>query len=73
MFAVATEFLIRWCGVGMRFRKSWHSNPNGECVEVGKARRGSVVRVRDTRDRRGPQLRFSPETWQAFVRDTKSS
>lgn len=72
MFAAATEFLIRWFGIGMRFRKSWHSNPNGECVEVGKARRGSVVRVRDTQDRRGPQLRVSGPVWTEFVERTKN-
>ena len=48
---------------GDDWRTSAFSNPNGECVEVA-----SGVRVRDTRDRDGPELRFGPLAWLEFTR-----
>jgi len=38
-------------------------------VEVGEARRG--VLVRDTQDRSGPVLRFSPAVWCRFADQVK--
>jgi hypothetical protein len=69
------------------WRKSSHSGGNG-CVEVGVARTSSHsqengcveveglpegwVAVRDTKDRDGPMLRFSPVEWEAFLKGVRS-
>ncbi|MER7803323.1 DUF397 domain-containing protein [Streptomyces parvulus] len=46
--------------------KSSHSGSQGDdCVEV--ATHPSTVHVRDTKDRRGPQLVLSPAAWRDFV------
>lgn len=46
--------------------KSTYSGGNGgECVEV--AATPGAVRVRDSKDRHGPQLAFAHEEWTAFV------
>lgn len=51
---------------GHRWRKSSHSAGNGgSCVEVGQ--RADGVLARDTKDRGGPVLTFSPAAWQGFV------
>ena len=39
---------------------------NGDCVEVGKGARGSIY-VRDSKDRSGPALMFTPDEWRAFL------
>ena len=44
------------------WRKSRHSQPNGGCVEAGRAADGTVG-VRDTRLHRSPVLEFSPTEW----------
>ena len=41
----------------------------GNCVEVGGAAR--VILVRDTKDRRGPVLRFTPTVWRRFADQVK--
>jgi uncharacterized protein DUF397 len=46
------------------WQKSSYSGANG-CVEVAMAADG--VGLRDTKDREGPVLRFSPEEWDAFI------
>ena len=51
-----------------RWRKSSYSGNGGNCVEVGKA---DTVIVRDTKDRTGPVLRFSPATWRRFTDQVK--
>jgi hypothetical protein len=57
--------------VGARWRKSSYSgNGGGTCVEVGQVRRG--VLVRDTTDRPGPVLRFSPAVWRRFAARVKA-
>lgn len=46
------------------WRTSSHSNIGGNCVEVAAA--GGIVGVRDTKDRAGVVLAFSPEAWRLF-------
>lgn len=48
------------------WRKSGFSYAFGNCVEVA-----SAVSVRDTADRQGPVLRFTPGAWQEFTRGLK--
>jgi hypothetical protein len=53
------------------WRKSSYSGGNGgNCVEVG-AQAGRVL-VRDTSDRQGPALRFTPGAWQRFADQVRS-
>ncbi|MEU8535246.1 DUF397 domain-containing protein [Streptomyces sp. BPPL-273] len=47
------------------FKSSYSSSGDGDCVEV--ATHPSTVHVRDTKDRRGPQLALSPAAWRDFV------
>lgn len=48
-----------WC-------TSSYSGQNGDCVEVASDVPG-VVGVRDSKDRGGPVLAFTPDQWQAFT------
>jgi hypothetical protein len=49
----------------LSWRKSSYSGNGGAtCVEVGNADR---VLVRDTQDRTGPVLRFTPSAWRRYV------
>jgi hypothetical protein len=50
--------------------KSSYSGSEANCVEV--AVRDRVV-VRDTKDRTGPVLRFSPAAWREFADQVKAS
>jgi Domain of unknown function (DUF397) len=53
------------------WRKSSYSGGNGgNCIEVG-AQVGRVL-VRDTRDRQGPALRFTPGAWRRFADRVRS-
>jgi Domain of unknown function (DUF397) len=54
----------------LRWRKSSFSGNGGDCVEVGDAAR--VIIVRDTKDRSGPVLRFSPAVWRRFADQVKT-
>jgi len=47
------------------WRKSTRSESANGCVEVGCAR--GVAVVRDTKDRAGAVLAFSPRAWQRFL------
>ena len=51
------------------WRKSTRSSGNGNCVEFADL--GESVAVRDTKDRTGPALRFTPDGWRVFVAGTK--
>ncbi|WP_431933986.1 DUF397 domain-containing protein [Micromonospora sp. RP3T] len=56
-----------------RWRTSTKSGTNGgNCVEVADNLPG-VVAVRDSKDRRGPVLVFTPRSWQAFVAETPAA
>jgi hypothetical protein len=49
-----------------RFKKSTRSGAAGHCVEVGMP--DGMVHVRDTKDHgAGPELRFTPDEWRAFL------
>jgi hypothetical protein len=47
------------------WRKSTYSSGNGQCVEVALG--GEAVAMRDSKDRSGPVLVFTPREWAAFV------
>jgi hypothetical protein len=50
-----------------KWRKSSHSDPNGDCIEAGRASDGTVG-VRDTQQHgRGPILQLSQSEWAAFL------
>ncbi len=56
----------------MKWRKSSYSGQSGgNCVEV--ADDDSRVIVRDTKDRTGSVLRFSPDAWRRFAEQVKSA
>jgi hypothetical protein len=50
---------------------SYTGNGGGNCVEVGGV--APVILVRDTKDRPGPVLRFSPAAWRRFADRVKLS
>ncbi|MFF5209958.1 DUF397 domain-containing protein [Streptosporangium sp. NPDC000396] len=50
--------------------KSTRSSANGNCVEVATLN-GGHVGVRDSKDRSGPVLVFTPDEWKAFVGGVK--
>lgn len=52
------------------WHKSSYSNSFSNCVEVNED--GAVVEVRDTKDRSGSVLKFSPAEWSAFVAAVKA-
>ena len=55
----------------MNWRKSSYSADNGgNCIEVAD-RKGRVL-VRDTKDRTGPTLRFTPDAWRRFAKQVKA-
>ena len=52
---------------GARWRTSSYSGSNGgNCVEVATNLPG-LVAVRDSKDRDGPVLVFTPDEWAAFL------
>ncbi|MEV0806418.1 DUF397 domain-containing protein [Micromonospora sp. NPDC050200] len=58
--------------IGARWRTSTRSSTNGgDCVEVADNLSG-VVAVRDSKDREGGVLTFSPAAWRAFVDLTRN-
>lgn len=48
------------------WRKSSQSMSNGNCVEVAELS-GELIGVRDSKNPRGPVLRFTRADWDAFV------
>ncbi|MFI8303408.1 DUF397 domain-containing protein [Streptomyces sp. NPDC085927] len=53
------------------FKSTYSSSGDGDCVEVAVSRQESTgvsaVRVRDSKQTRGPQLALSPGAWGSFV------
>ncbi|MEV7782232.1 DUF397 domain-containing protein [Kitasatospora sp. NPDC088351] len=56
---------------GLVWFKSSHSgNEGAECVEIASCI--DTVHVRDSKDKSGPRLDFTPTAWQAFVEFARS-
>jgi hypothetical protein len=51
------------------WRAATYTGGQGNCVEVGRS--AAAVAVRDTKDRKGPVLRFDPSVWHAFTEHLK--
>ncbi|MFJ4667422.1 DUF397 domain-containing protein [Kitasatospora purpeofusca] len=52
------------------FKSSYSGDEGGACVEIADAT--STVLVRDSKDKSGPHLTFSPAAWEAFVEFAQS-
>lgn len=52
------------------WRKSSYSGSQANCVEVGNAT--GLVKVRDTKDQRGPALAVSADAWRRFTAGIKA-
>ncbi|PWI45989.1 DUF397 domain-containing protein [Streptomyces sp. ICBB 8177] len=51
---------------GLAWFKSSHSSNDGPaCVEVATA--PDAIHVRDSKDKQGPHLTFTPTEWNAFI------
>jgi Domain of unknown function (DUF397) len=57
--------------MNLDWRKSSYSGGEGNCVEV--ADNGNRVLVRDTKNRGGTVLRFTPDVWRRFADRVKRS
>jgi len=53
-------------GSDAQWIKSSLSFSNSNCVEVSSLPDGEIG-VRDSKDRKGPVLRFTPDEWNAFI------
>ncbi|UED85857.1 DUF397 domain-containing protein [Streptomyces profundus] len=51
--------------VALVWRKSSHSNHNGDCVELATLR--AAVLLRDSKDREGPVIRWGKGSMRVFV------
>jgi hypothetical protein len=52
-------------------KSSYSGAQGGNCLEA--ADHDSRVLVRDTKDRTGPMLRFTPDAWRRLVKQVKAS
>jgi Domain of unknown function (DUF397) len=57
--------------MNINWRKSSYSGGEGNCVEVADDKRR--VLIRDTKDRTGPVLRFTEQSWRRFADQVKRS
>jgi hypothetical protein len=53
------------------WRTSTFSGGNGSCVEVASNLPG-IIAVRDSKDRQGPALVFTPDEWTAFLAEVRA-
>jgi hypothetical protein len=56
---------------GARWRKSSHSQQNGNCLEVAPVA-PSRIALRDSKNPDGPKLVFSTADWAAFISGIKA-
>jgi hypothetical protein len=54
------------------WRTSTFSGGNGSCVEVASNLPG-IIAVRDSKDRQGPALVFTPDEWNAFLAGVRAA
>ncbi|QKW37304.1 DUF397 domain-containing protein [Actinomadura sp. NAK00032] len=55
-----------------RWRKSRQSEPNGECIEAGRATDGTIG-IRDTKlHSNGPVLEFTKEEWRNLLTNIRT-
>jgi hypothetical protein len=54
----------------VRWQKSWHSNPNGECVELAALPTGEIA-MRNSRFPAGPILLYTQAEITAFLAGAK--
>ncbi len=47
------------------FKSSYSGDAGGQCIEVATEPR--TIHVRDSKDKTGPTLTFTPEAWTAFI------
>ncbi len=52
--------------------KSSFSIGNGNCLEAARTPDGHHLAVRDSKDKSGPALMFTPGEWRAFVAGVKN-
>ncbi|MFE6749422.1 DUF397 domain-containing protein [Kitasatospora purpeofusca] len=52
------------------FKSSYSGGEGGNCVEV--AEMTDAILVRDSKDKSGPRLTFSPTAWRSFVEFAQS-
>jgi hypothetical protein len=52
--------------------KSSFSIGNGNCLETARTPDGGHLAVRDSKDKSGPVLTFTPGEWRAFVAGVKN-
>lgn len=48
-----------------QYRKSTHSDPEAECVEIA-TNIPTTIAIRDSKNPTGPSLHLRPTTWTAF-------